>query len=184
MEKEGRQTRHIDGDGIDDESFIKGTDVAYSAWRGQTANAGGIVVVVSRAAAVLQVCTNSKTTCSLLALWFADAHCYSQESQLALFCLFLSVFIITFFSFMLPMFSLLAACLDKCVYDISRLLQKPMHKPLSKINKKESWEGWGKNEGQERKNTEPEPYVMLERPLRTLSIFPSIFSVQACIRRH
>lgn len=136
MEKEGRQTRHIDGDSIYNESFIKGTDVAYSAWCGQTANAGGIVVVVSRAAATLQVCTNSKTTCSLLALWFTDAHCYSQGSQLALFCL--SVFIITFFSFMLPMFSLLAACLDKCVYDISRLLQKPMHKPLSKINKKES----------------------------------------------
>lgn len=46
-------------------------------------------------------------------------------------------FIIAFFSFMLLMFSLLAAPLDKCVYGISHVC-KPFHKPLSKINKRQA----------------------------------------------
>ncbi len=65
--------------------------------------------------------------------------------------------------------------LDKCVYGIIHVY-KSLHKLLSKINKRRAERGGGKNEGQDRKNIEREPYVMLERPLRVLSIFPSIFS--------
>lgn len=43
-----------------------------------------------------------------------------QEPSLHCFA-FLSVFITTFFSFMLPMFSLLTAWFDKCVYGISHV---------------------------------------------------------------
>lgn len=133
-------------------------------------------------ATMLQVGENSKATCSLLALYFVDALCYPQGTHIFLFshcCVILSAFIITFFSFIF----LMPPPPDKCVYGIFHIY-KPLHKLLSKINKRRAERGGGKNEGQERKNIERESYVMLERPLRVLSIFPSIFSVQACICHH
>lgn len=57
-------------------------------------------------------------------------HCY------AILC----AFIITFFSFILLMFSLLAVQLDKCVYGISHVYRR-LHKPLSKINKRRAERG-------------------------------------------
>lgn len=45
-EKE-RQRRKRDGDSINNETFIKARGMASSALHRQTANAGGIVVVVS-----------------------------------------------------------------------------------------------------------------------------------------
>lgn len=193
-EKE-RQRRKRDADSINNETFIKARSAASSALHGQTANAGGIVAVVSWAATasrqwatMLQVCEDSKATCSLLALSFVDALCYPQGTQFA----FYSLLIVTRFSLHLlsHSFHSYSWCfpywqppLDKCVYGIFHVY-KPLHKLLSKINKRRAERGVGKNEGQDRKNIEREPYVMLERPLRALSIFPSIFSVQACICHH
>lgn len=129
-----------------------------------------------------QVCKNSKATCSLLALYFMDALCYSQGTQFALFLLFSLCLLSHSFHSCSQCFPYWQPGLIN-VFMTFLASTKPLHKP-AKINKRKAERGGVKIKGQERKNTEQEPYVMLERPLRTLSIFPSIFGVQACTRRH
>lgn len=100
---------------------------------------------------------------------FANALCDPRGTLIPFssFLIILSVFMNTFFSFMLPLFFFPQLGsppfpLDKCVYGISHVY-KLLHKLLSKINKsrakrsggwKEGGRGGDKNEGQGRKNTE------------------------------
>lgn len=122
----------------------------------------------------------------------------SHRYSVAFFChcyAILSTFMITSFSF-LHVFPIgIFPLVDKCVCGVSTCTN-PMPKLLSKINKRSAETGWEwegvcggvgelKMKGREgKKNTEGEPCVMLEGPLRMLSIFPSIFGVQARIRSH
>lgn len=133
-----------------------------SPLHGQTANAGGIVVEVFRRChcqRAVSYCALglSKTQKQPVPYWHDTLRMPSAIlKELSLHCyVILSAFIITLFSFTLLMFSLLAAPLDKCVYGISHVC-KPLHKALSKINKRRAERGGrevgrAKNEGQERK---------------------------------
>lgn len=63
------------------------------------------------------------------------------------------------------MCSLLAAAPDKCVYGMFHVC-KPLHKLLSKINKRRAErDGGGAMKGRREKNTEHKPYVMLQKAL-------------------
>lgn len=116
MRVEGQQRKR---DGINNKTFIK----AGETWRILCYMGRALMQPLSfggpRVRTTLHVPTKHKATCSLLALCYT-ASSIPQEPSLHCFA-FLSVFITTFFSFMLPMFSLLTAWLDKCVYGISHV---------------------------------------------------------------
>lgn len=121
MRVEGQQRKP---DGINNETFIKsggaGGDVAYSMLHGQTANAA--IVVCGTESPHHPACFY-RVKSNLFLVGTLQRHptpTSPQEPSLHCFA-FLSVFITTFFSFMLPMFSLLTAWLDKCVYGIFRV---------------------------------------------------------------
>lgn len=74
--EEGTQTKKQDDYSTNNATFIKARNVAYSALHRQTANAGGIVVVVSWAATVPQICIRTQkrpVPCWHCASWMPSA---------------------------------------------------------------------------------------------------------------